>query len=255
MSLQQKNTSLHLSGTVARDDTWQENSGKYHLPEMEGYGLHVKTDAHSKELQTSAGDQTVERLSFTPLAGVQKPIDPKKHTILLVEDDEDCREIYSSLFDAADYNVIEANDGLVGLDMASKVHPDLIFTGIIMPRMDGFSMIEALGKNPELAHIPVIVSSPLDRDEDKKRAQELGVRDFIVQGSIASCEIVDCVHAILTRREYTIPLDLSRTEYAGLAKELVGIDGHDLSRGTSPVLKISVTNPTEYTVHGYIVFE
>jgi len=65
--------------------------------------------------------------------------------IIIVDDDDETRTAYAEIFRNKGFKVLEARDGVEGLDIAtSEEGIDAIFTGIVMPRMDGFQMIEAL---------------------------------------------------------------------------------------------------------------
>ena len=63
------------------------------------------------------------------------------HKILLIDDDNDVRRWYEGVFKESGFDVMVASDGLEGLNIAMKEKPDLIFTGIIMPKMDGQSCL------------------------------------------------------------------------------------------------------------------
>ena len=121
----------------------------------------------------------------------------KKIKILLVDDDENIRTTYAEVFRREGYIVTEAMDGLDGLDKATKDVPDVIFTGIIMPRMDGFALIEALAKNVATASVPVLMSSHMGREEDRKRAMDMGVKDFIISGIVTPREVVERVRVMV----------------------------------------------------------
>ncbi len=177
-------------------------------------------------------------------------IDPTRPTILIIDDSEDILDRHAQIFLKADYNVITANDGLEGLDKATRIKPELIFTGIIMPRMDGFAMIEAMRKNANVMHTPIVVTSHLGRAQDKERAKELQVRDFIVIDSISPEDIVERAHNILTVKEYALPIDLSLPEYAGLVKDLGGLDNISCPDGKTHVLRISVDSPNDLRITG-----
>ncbi len=149
---------------------------------------------------------------------MSKETDPK--LILVVDDDEDSRHFYREVFKKANFSVLTAKDGLDGLDAAMRERPDLIFTGIIMPRMDGFELIKNMRSNVATALIPVVMFSHLGREEDKRRAQELGVRDFIVRSIIPPKEIVDRVKTILgTHNAYRLSFDATAGDAARLAKD------------------------------------
>lgn len=102
------------------------------------------------------------------------------YTILIVDDDSDVRERYRDVFKENGFNIIEARNGVEGLDVALEKRPDLIFTGIIMPKMDGFDMVKHLKDDIRTTKIPIMISSHLGRQEDKIKAQELGIKDFIL---------------------------------------------------------------------------
>ena len=106
------------------------------------------------------------------------------YKILIIDDDDTIRESYALKFRQEKFEVISAKDGVEGLDLAHKEKPDIIFTGIIMPRMTGFELMGALSKEVSTSEIPVVISSHLGRKEDDQRAKELGAKDFIIHGEV-----------------------------------------------------------------------
>ena len=129
-----------------------------------------------------------------------------KLKILIIDDDEIVRETYADVFRQEKFEVEEAVDGVDGLDKATTFVPDAILTGIIMPRMDGFGLKDALGKNVATANIPVFMLSHMGREEDKKKAQDLGIKDFIIKGMISPRQVVEKIRAIFGTSEYKIKL-------------------------------------------------
>lgn len=144
----------------------------------------------------------------------------KKIKILIVDDDEITRAVYAEVFRKEQFAVLEAVDGLEGLDMATKEMPDVIFTGIIMPRMDGFALMEALKKNVATSRIPVLISSHLGREEDQKKANELGAKDFIVRGFYTPNEVVERVKALFNLGEYRLRINITAPDAQELAKDM-----------------------------------
>ncbi len=122
----------------------------------------------------------------------------KKIKILLVDDDNPTREMYAEVFRLANFDVLEAKDGIEGMDIATKNIPDIIFTGIIMPRMDGFSMMQELKKIVSTSGIPIVISSHLGREEDQRRAIELGARDFIVRDITSPKQVVEKIKILFS---------------------------------------------------------
>lgn len=117
--------------------------------------------------------------------------------ILVVDDDFQQRDLYFELFRANGFDVTAAVDGQDAWEKTQVQRPDLLFTGIMMPRMTGFELIEKLRANPSTASIPVIVFSHLGRDEDRKRAQKLPMVDFKVKGYDSITQILSTVKKIL----------------------------------------------------------
>lgn len=145
----------------------------------------------------------------------------KKIKILLVDDDEAIRTNYAEVFRQNGYEVTEAVDGLDGLEKATEAIPDVIFTGIIMPRMDGFALKEALAKNVATSDIPVLMSSHMGREEDRRRAVEMGIRDFIVSGMVPPKEVVERVKMLTGSgdREYGLRFDPTELDAPELAAD------------------------------------
>ena len=147
-------------------------------------------------------------------------MEDKKFKILIVDDDESIRSTYVDVFKKDGFDVIEAIDGVDGLDKATKSIPDIIFTGIIMPRMDGFGMMEALKKNVTTSSIPVVISSHMGREEDQRKSQELGAKDFITRDMTTPIEVVGRVKNALNLNEYRIKINLTELDAQKLAKNM-----------------------------------
>lgn len=145
-----------------------------------------------------------------------------KLKILIVDDDIELREVYAEVFKNADFEVFEAQDGVEGIDIASKKTPDVIFTGIVMPRMDGFTMMEALKKTVMTANIPIVISSHMGREEDQRRANELGANDFIIRNITPPKEVVERINSLFIKEgsEYAISFSPYDLDAQKLAKNL-----------------------------------
>ncbi len=92
--------------------------------------------------------------------------------ILVVEDQEDNRQILRDLLANAGYEMIEAGDGAQAITAANEHRPDLILMDIQLPMVDGYEATRQIKANPALKAIPIIVvtSYALSGDEDKARA-------------------------------------------------------------------------------------
>ena len=118
--------------------------------------------------------------------------------ILIVDDDSYLLGFYAAKFKDEGFGVTTAEDGQEAWDLiAGGYRPDVMFTGILMPRMTGFDLIRKMQAEAELAKIPVAISSHRGRPEDKATAKELGVDDFLIQGLVPLNEVVRRIQRLL----------------------------------------------------------
>ncbi len=121
-----------------------------------------------------------------------------KKKILIADDDPQFLELYGRKFSEEGFDVFPARDGQEAWEFIGQgIIPDVVFTGIMMPRMTGFDLIRKMQADPKLAPIPVAISSHRNRDEDRKMAQELGVDDFIAQTTTPLAEVVRRIKLLL----------------------------------------------------------
>jgi len=99
--------------------------------------------------------------------------------IAVVEDDVFFQKFYSTRLIEKGYEVVVASDGDEGLEKIKSERPNAILLDMIMPKKNGFELLEDLQKDPELSKIPVLVFSTLGQEEDVKRALSLGAKDYI----------------------------------------------------------------------------
>ncbi|OGE87734.1 MAG: hypothetical protein A3J07_03405 [Candidatus Doudnabacteria bacterium RIFCSPLOWO2_02_FULL_49_13] len=121
--------------------------------------------------------------------------------ILVADDDFLQRDLYVELFRAAGYEVIPANDGQEAWEKAQSEYPDLLFTGIMMPRMTGFELIEKIRNNKALSPVPVIIFSHLGREKDRDQAKMLSNVEFKVKGYDPPADILDTAKTLLKNSE------------------------------------------------------
>ena len=163
--------------------------------------------------------------------------------ILIVDDDNYLRSLYGEVFREAGFSVSEARDGAEGLDLARSQKPELIFTGIMMPNLNGFELMGKLRENPETASIPVMISSHLGRDSDRQQAEKLGAKAFVIKGFVSPKQVVNLALSILggkkaEQKTYRLKVASDQLDDSRLAREL-GIDGGiivELSRAASGLL-------------------
>jgi PleD family two-component response regulator len=148
-------------------------------------------------------------------------MDNDKLKILIVDDEEYIRTMYAELFAKEGFEVEEAVDGLEGLEKITKSVPDIVFTGIIMPRMDGFGLIDSLKKNVATANIPIFMSSHMGRKEDEDKAREVGVKEFFVVGMVSPRQVVERVKMTFKgSSRYLLNFDPRSLDAAKLAADI-----------------------------------
>jgi DNA-binding response OmpR family regulator len=99
--------------------------------------------------------------------------------ILLIEDDDILRENTAEILRLAQYEVITANNGKDGSQLALEHYPDLIICDILMPNLDGFGVIYVLSKNNKTSSIPFIFISAKTQSLDIRKGMELGADDYL----------------------------------------------------------------------------
>jgi len=147
-------------------------------------------------------------------------MDEKKIKILVVDDNESIRTLYADIFRQGGFEVSEAEDGLAGLEKATRETPNVILTGIIMPRMDGFGLKEALGKNISTSEIPILMLSHMGREEDRRKAQEMGIKEFFVQEMISPKQVMEKVRNIFGLSEYKLKININDLDAKTLFQDL-----------------------------------
>ena len=100
-------------------------------------------------------------------------------TILIVEDNEDNRLIYSQYLTHGGYRVLEAANGLEGIEAARRERPDIVLMDISMPIMDGLTATRHLKGDPETQSIPVIALTAHAMASDEAMAREAGCDGYI----------------------------------------------------------------------------
>lgn len=114
--------------------------------------------------------------------------------ILLIEDEEIMVDLLTKKLEKEGYELSVARDGKEGLEMMKKERPDLVLLDIIMPKMGGFEVMEAMSKDSELKQIPIIVISNSGQPVELDRAQRLGARDWLIKTEFDPQEVLDKVN-------------------------------------------------------------
>lgn len=119
--------------------------------------------------------------------------------ILVAEDDPVTRRFVVSLLTERGYEVLVAEDGEHAIATATSAQPDLIVSDIVMPYRDGYEVLRAIRTDERLKHIPVLILSMRDHEEDIVRGFEQGADEYVVKPFNAR-EFVSRVRKLLEPR-------------------------------------------------------
>jgi DNA-binding response OmpR family regulator len=118
-----------------------------------------------------------------------------KPTILLVEDDPFLSSILQLKLDKENFKTIRAADGEEALNLLTEqgIRPDVILLDLILPKKNGFEVLETIRQDPTLEKLPVIIISNLGQPSDIDRGKALGVIDYFVKAKLSVDELVNKV--------------------------------------------------------------
>jgi len=117
-----------------------------------------------------------------------------KKTVLIVDDEPSLSSALIDVFIQADYNVLLAKDGEQGLVFAKKNHPDIILLDIIMPVMDGVTMLKKLRKDAWGKQAKVIMLTNLSSPDEEAMALSNNVEDYIIKSDWKIQDVVGLVN-------------------------------------------------------------
>jgi len=155
--------------------------------------------------------------------------------ILLIEDHQEVRENTAEILELANFEVITAPDGKIGVAKANTAMPDLIICDIMMPELDGYGVLHILNKNPATASIPFIFLTAKAERSDFRKGMNLGADDYLTK-PFDDLELLDAVESRFKKSE------ILKREYKqnmeGLSKFLID------ARGLQELEKLSVSKKT-----------
>jgi twitching motility two-component system response regulator PilH len=102
-------------------------------------------------------------------------------TIMVVDDSATDRFLLTEMLESAGYKVVAVDSGEACLAKVKEAPPDMVLMDVIMPGLNGFQTTRALSKNPETAHIPVIVCTGKEQATDRMWAMRQGAKDSVIK--------------------------------------------------------------------------
>ncbi len=126
-------------------------------------------------------------------------------TILIIDDNKNVLENTTEILTLANYNVITAENGIIGVELARKEKPALILCDITMPELDGYGVLQILESSDELFTVPFIFMTALSEKKDFRRAMDLGADDYLTK-PFDGDELLRIVSARLKKSKQLISL-------------------------------------------------
>ncbi len=126
--------------------------------------------------------------------------DPRRHTILVIDDEEDIRASLAEILEDEGYAVLAASNGKEGLRLALEHTPDLVLSDVRMEGMDGLTLVSRLAEKPSTASIPVVLMTAHPGEQGQRLALELGADGYLPKPFSAE-HMLRTLRARLRRRE------------------------------------------------------
>ena len=114
-----------------------------------------------------------------------------KKKILLVEDDSALADVYTSRLQLEGFDVEHVSNGEDALSKVVEYKPDLVVLDAMMPKINGFDVLDILRNTPETTNVRVIMLTALSQPKNKERAESLGVDDYLVKSQVVIGDVVD----------------------------------------------------------------
>lgn len=113
-----------------------------------------------------------------------------KPKILLVEDDQNLGKVYQIRLQAEGFDVHWVQNGEEALKTAIEYRPDLILLDIMMPKLNGFDVLDILRNTPETSQTKIIILTALSQPSDVERAKQLGASDYLVKSQAVITDVM-----------------------------------------------------------------
>lgn len=117
--------------------------------------------------------------------------------ILIIEDEKVLADSLGEKLTQEGFDVLLAEDGITGLDMAFQNEPDLILLDIVMPKMNGLEMLSRLRKDEWGKRVSVILLTNYENTTKMEEAKEYGVEDYLIKSGTKLQDIVDKVRSVI----------------------------------------------------------
>ncbi len=120
-----------------------------------------------------------------------------RKTVFVIEDDRFLSSLIKARLEKDGYAVIQAFDGEEGLNALKQAKTDIIVLDLILPKMSGFEVLEAISTNPLMNRIPLIILSNLAQESDILKAKQFGATEYFVKVKVSIDDLVNKINSIL----------------------------------------------------------
>ncbi len=153
------------------------------------------------ELAFSAGP-AADTIDRTPDGPTTTESDrPSAGTLVIIEDDQTAASYYATLFEGNGYHVEVANDGVSGVDLATRVQPQVILLDVMMPRQNGILVLQTLRASDETRNTPVVVMSNFSEPTLIKRALQLGALEYVIKTQVEGPALLNALPRWINREK------------------------------------------------------
>ena len=102
-----------------------------------------------------------------------------RRKIVMIEDSKAASTVLKEVLTAEGHTVLHAADGVAGLALARREHPDLILLDLLLPKLNGYDVCNALMRDNLTRHVPILIISTLDNPDSVEKAKQCGARNFM----------------------------------------------------------------------------
>lgn len=121
----------------------------------------------------------------------------EKNKVLICEDDTVISSMYKLKLEQDGYMVLTADNGADGLEMAKKEKPNIILLDVMMPQLDGFSVLGEIRNVDGLKKVPVLLLTNLGTEEDKLKGEKMGATEYLVKANLTPGQVSEVVKKYL----------------------------------------------------------
>ena len=122
-------------------------------------------------------------------------------TLVIIEDDATAASYYATLFRGNGYRVEVANDGVSGVDLATRMQPQVILLDVMMPRQNGILVLQTLRASDETKNTPVVVMSNFSEPTLIKRALQLGALEYVIKTQVEGPALLSALPRWMNREK------------------------------------------------------